>query len=111
MSQAATLNSKPARSKLARGIDVRVCQIAPGFWPRDRSQRLGNGRAILWVDSRGLATILNPFQTIFADLGPGRQMSAVEAGQTSAVETGQMSAVETGQMPAVETRQMSSAET
>ena len=62
------------------------------------------------LDSQGLATILDPFRTIFADLGPDRQMSAVETGQMSSVETGQMSAVETGQMSAVETRQMSSAE-
>ena len=63
------------------------------------------------LDSQPLATILGPVRTIFADLGPDRQMSAVETGQMSSVETGQMSAVETGQMSAVETRQMSSAET
>ena len=63
------------------------------------------------LDSQVLATILGPVRTIFADLGPDRQMPAVETGQMSSVETGQMSAVETGQMSAVETRQMSSAET
>ena len=47
------------------------------------------------LDSQDLATMLDPFRTIFADLGPDRQMSAVE-------ETGQMSAVETRQMSAVE---------
>ena len=50
------------------------------------------------LDSQGLATILDPFWTILADLGPDRQMSAVETGQMSSVETGQMSAVETRQM-------------
>ena len=63
------------------------------------------------LDSHSLATILDPFRIIFADLGPDRQMSAVETGQMSSVETRQMSAVESGQMSAVETRQMSSAET
>ena len=71
------------------------------------------------LDSQGLATILDPFRTIFADLGPDRQMSAVETGQMSALETGQksalatedMSAVETGQMSSVETGQMSAVET
>ena len=63
------------------------------------------------LDSQPLATILGPVRTTFVDLGPDRQMSAVETGQMSSVEAGQMSAVETGQMPAVETRQMSSAET
>ena len=63
------------------------------------------------LDSQLLGTILGPFRTIFVDLGPDRQMSAVETGQMSSVKTGQMSAVETGQMSAVETRQMSSAET
>ena len=56
------------------------------------------------MDSQDLATILDPFRVIFADLGPDRQMSAVETGQMSSVETGQMSAAETGQMSAVETR-------
>ena len=56
------------------------------------------------VDSQDLATILDPFRTIFADLGPGRQMSSVETGQMSDVETGQMSAVETRQMSSAETR-------
>ena len=63
------------------------------------------------VDSQDLATILDLFRAISADLGPDRQMSAVETRQMSSVETGQMSAVETGQMSAVETRQISSAET
>ena len=61
------------------------------------------------LDSQGLATILDPFRAIFIDLGPGRQMSAVETGQMSSVETGQMSSVETGQISAVETGQMSPA--
>ena len=63
------------------------------------------------LDSQGLATILDPLRPIFTDVGPDRQMPAIETGQMSSVETGQMSAVETGQMSAVETRQMSSAET
>ena len=63
------------------------------------------------LDSQGLATILDPLRAIFTDLGPDRQMSAVETGRMSSVETRQMSAVETGQMSAVETGQMSSAET
>ena len=37
------------------------------------------------TNSQGLATILDPFRTIFADLGPDRQMSAVETGQMSSV--------------------------
>ena len=45
------------------------------------------------VDSQVLATILDPFRDIFADLGPDRQMSAVETGQMSADETRQMSSV------------------
>ena len=65
-------------------------------------------RACPRTDSHDLATILDPFRTIFVDLGPGRQISAGETGQMSSVETGQMSAAETGQMSAVETRQMSS---
>ena len=63
------------------------------------------------LESQGLATILDPLRAIFADLGPDRQMSAVETRQMASVETGQMSAVETGQTSVVETRQMSSAET
>ena len=63
------------------------------------------------LDSQPLATILDPFRTIFVDLGPDRQMSAVETGQMSSVQTRQMCAVETGQISAVETRHMSSAET
>ena len=55
------------------------------------------------VDSQDLATILDPFRTIFVDLGPDREMSAVETGQMSAAETSQMSAAETGQMSAAET--------
>ena len=47
------------------------------------------------VDSQDLATILDPFWVIFVDLGPDRQMSAVETGPMSAVETGLMSAAET----------------
>ena len=47
------------------------------------------------TDSRDLATILDPFRAIFVDLGPDRQMSAVETGPMSAAETGQMSAAET----------------
>ena len=49
------------------------------------------------VDSQDPATILDPFRTIFANLGP-RQISAVETGQMSAVETRQMSSAETRQM-------------
>ena len=47
------------------------------------------------VGSQDLATILDPFRAIFVDLGPDRQMSAVETGPMSAAETGQMSAAET----------------
>ena len=54
------------------------------------------------LDSQGLATILDPFRSIFADLEPDRQMSPVETGQMSSVGTGQMSAVETGQISAAE---------
>ena len=39
---------------------------------RDWSQRLGNGRGMPGVDSKDLATILDPFRSIFADLGPDR---------------------------------------
>ena len=86
------------------------------------------------LDSQHLATILDPFQAIFINLGPEtaylrlehcdiatfetsetstlrveiRQMSVPATEEMSVVETGQMSAVETGQMSAVETRQMSS---
>ena len=45
------------------------------------------------VDSQDLATILDPFRIIFADLGPGSQISAVQTGQMSSAETGQMFAV------------------
>ena len=55
------------------------------------------------LDSRVLATILDPFRVIFVDLGPDRQMSAVETGPISAAETAPMSAAETGQMSAAET--------
>ncbi len=48
---------------------------------------LGNRRRIHLGGSQDLATILDPFRTIFADLGPGRQMSAVETGQMSSVST------------------------
>ena len=86
------------------------------------------------VDSQDLATILDPFRAIFADLGPDRlpgylrlehcdiatietsetstlcvetrQMSVLATEEMSAVETGQMSSVETGQMSAVETGQI-----
>ena len=37
------------------------------------------------VDSQDLATVLDPFRAIFADLGPDRQVSAVETGQMSSV--------------------------
>ena len=59
--------------------------------------------------SHDLATILDPFRTIFIDLGPdclSEDMSAVETGQMSSVETGQMSAVETRRMSSAETRQI-----
>ena len=41
-----------------------------GFGPRDRSQRRGNGRGMPGTTSWDLATILDPFGEIFADLGP-----------------------------------------
>ena len=49
----------------------------------------------LGTDSQDLATILDSFRVIFVDLGPDRQMSAVETRPMSAAETGQMSAAET----------------
>ena len=52
-------------------------------------------RRFTGTDSQDLATILDPFRAIFVDLGPDRQMSAVETGPMSAAETGQMSAAET----------------
>ena len=45
------------------------------------------------TDSQDLAPILDPFRVIFVDLGPDRQMSAVETEPMSAAETGQMSAL------------------
>ena len=42
------------------------------------------------LDSQDLATILDPLRTIFVDLGPGRQISAVETGQASSVEPRQV---------------------
>ena len=73
------------------------------------------------MDSQDLATILDPFRTIFADLGQTHYLrlehcdiGTVETSKTSTLclETRQMSvlapeemsAVETGQMPSVETR-------
>ena len=44
-----------------------------GFGPRDWSQRRENGRGMPGVDSQDLATILDPFRAIFADLGLDRQ--------------------------------------
>ena len=35
-------------------------------------KRSGTAVGFIWVDSRGLATILDPFRAIFADLGPDR---------------------------------------
>ena len=74
------------------------------------------------VDSEGLATILDPFRTIFDDLGPDRlqylrlehsDIATIETSETSTlcVETRQMSVLATEEMSAVETRQMSAVET
>ena len=63
------------------------------------------------LDSQTLATILDPFRTILTDLGPDRQVFAVETGQMSSVETRQLSAVEAGQISAAETGQTAAAET
>ena len=80
---------------------MRVCQIAPPttvegelfarFWCGTGPKGLGAAVRSIWVDSRGLATILDPFQTIFADLGPDRQTSAVETGQMSVLSQQQTS--------------------
>ena len=35
-------------------------------------KRFGSTVGFIWVDSQDLATILDPFRTIFADLGPDR---------------------------------------
>ena len=63
------------------------------------------------LDSQTLATILDPFRTIFTNLGPDRQVFAVETGQMSSVKTGPMSSVETGRISSVETGHMSFVET
>ena len=80
--------------------------LAAGPWKRFLSTVGCSG-----LDSQTLATILDPFWTIHTDLGPERQIFAVETGQMSSVETRQISAVETGQMSAAETGQASVAET
>ena len=42
-------------------------------WDRGTGpKRLGTAVGFMWVDSRGLATILDPFRTIFVHLGPDR---------------------------------------
>ena len=35
-------------------------------------KRFGTTEGFIWVDSQDLATILDPFRAIFADLGPDR---------------------------------------
>ena len=59
---------------------------------------LGSTVGCSGINSQGLATIQDPLRIICADLGPDRQMSAVETGRMSPVETEQMSAVKTRQM-------------
>ena len=81
----------------------------------------------MWVGSRCLATILDPFRTILVIWGPtpelrlqqcvvgkgkmsplpNKGMSSVETKQMSFVETPHASFVKTGEVPAVETDQMS----
>ena len=76
-----------------------------------RSSPDGSAQAVgfIWSLFRAKPSILNPFRTIFDDLGDVEtgQVSSVETGQMSSVKTRQMSSVETGQMSSVETRQMS----
>ena len=90
------------------GAGIRMASFARN-WPLAASPGRGTARKRFvstvgssGLDSQGLATILDPLRPIFTDLGPDRQMPAIETGQMSAIETGQMSPVETGQMSAVE---------
>ena len=71
-----------------------AAQLGPGTARKRFLSTVGSSG----LDSQGLATILDPLRPIFTDLGPDRQMPAIETGQMSAIETGQMSSVETGQM-------------
>ena len=53
-------------------VDREFCLIFSGFWaervvPEARKKMVVACRG---VDSQGLATILDPFRTIFVDLGP-----------------------------------------
>ena len=88
----------------------------------------------IWMDVQDLATILNPFRTVFDDLCSDRpcetlniwtvdmseastfcvetrRMPVLAEEETSSVETGRMASGEPGQMYAAETRQMSAVET
>ena len=80
----------PARDP-KQGLLLPLCRIlVRGTGPRGLEMAV----ASLGVNSQDLATILDPFRTVFADLGPDRQMPAIETGQMSAAETGQICAVE-----------------
>ena len=76
-------------------------QLLADFCPRDWSQRLGNAVAFMGGDSQVLATILDPFWTIFVDLGPNR-LSATET-STLCVETRQMFVLATEDIYSVST--------
>ena len=69
-----------ASRDLVGGAGARMASFRPNLVPgplANASQaRLEAQGSIL----KGLATILDPYRVIFADLGPDRQMSAVETG-------------------------------
>ena len=52
------------------GVPRKLFGFVAGFWTCPRG--LGTALRSIWVDSQDLATILDPFRTIFDDLGPER---------------------------------------
>ena len=60
-----------SNSRAAAGEQANLA-FRPFFGRGTGPKRLEMAVGFIWVDSRGLATILDPFRTIFRDLAPDR---------------------------------------
>ena len=93
-----------ARGRLTGSLGYILSDLGRGTGPRGEKMVA----ACPGVDSQDLATIVEPFRAIFADLGPDLNIATVpELKFLRNQHCVDMSVVETGQMSAVETRQMS----
>ena len=62
------ITSSGRRGRLIRSLDYILADL--GGWTAPRAEKMAGGSR--GVDSQDLATILDPFRTIFVDLGPDR---------------------------------------